>query len=310
MFFLSLNFVLRETIDKTRQLLSNLEIHEKAITLAKSLCVRVVRKTATDSANFSAPGDAVISFSAQNNCSMALSTTIIRFSPTPPIEPDAQSNLDLPDRPKCLDQVQAQHSKSLDPLPAQLSQNPQTSHASSALSCTRSQSESNFSFPGGGSCDLGPTFSKHPSDSGVRQLVKVDSGYCSNLNIQQSSSSNAAAAHSCQQWGGAPSAPSAAYVAGLGMPPTYPSEGLHYIPIPGLKPQCASSIDLPHQGDVQSLLAGRSLFNSQLNQHYLGPEVPMHPGGYHVGAAGNSLFGVSSTGWPFLFFLFFLIFLQ
>lgn len=231
---------------------------------------------------------------------MALSTTIIRFSPTPPIEPETQSNLDLLDRPKSLDQVQVQHSKSLDPLPAQLSQSPQTSHATSALSCTRSQSESNFNFPRGGSGEPGATFSKRPSDSGVRQLVKVDSGYCSNLNIQQSSSSNAAAAaQSCQQWGGAASVPSAAYVAGLGMAPTYPSEGLHYIPIPGIKPQCASLIDLPHQGDVQSLLAGRSLYNSQLNQHYLGPEVPMHPGGYHVGAAGNSLFGVSSTGWPF-----------
>lgn len=232
---------------------------------------------------------------------MALSTTIIRFSPTPPVEPDTLSNPDLLDRAKSLDQVQTQHSKSLDPLPAQLSQSPQTSHTSSVLSCTRSQSETNFSFPGSRSNELGPTFSKHPSDSGVRQLVKVDSGYCSNLNIQQSSSSSSAiaAAQSCQQWAGAPSVPSAAYVAGLGMPPTYPSEGLHYIPIPGLKPQCASLVDIPHQGDVQSLLAGRSLFNSQLNQHYLGPEVPMHPGRYHVGAAGNSLFGVSSTGWPF-----------
>lgn len=241
---------------------------------------------------------------------MALSTTIIRFSPTPPIEPETQSNPDLLNRPRSLDQVQAQHSKSLDPLPAQLSQSPQTSHASSALSCTRSHSESNFNFPGGQSGELGATFSKHPSDSGVRQLVKVDSGYCSNLNIQQSSSSssNAAAAQSCQQWGGVASVPSAAYVTGLGMPPTYPTEGLHYIPIPSLKPQCASLIDLPHQGDVQSLLAGRSLFNSHINQHYLGPEVPLHPGGYHVGAAGNGLFGVSSTGWPFYIYVYVYIF--
>lgn len=234
---------------------------------------------------------------SQNNCSMALSTTIIRFSPTPPVEPETQSHLDLLDRPKSLDQVQPQHSKSLDPLPAPLCQSPQPSHASSALSCTRSQSESNFNFPGGRSAELGAAFGKHLPDSGVRQLVKVDSGYCSNLNVQQSSSSAAA-----PQWGAAASLPSSTYVSGLGMPPTYPSEGLHYIPIPGLKPQCASLIDLPHQGDVQSLLAGRALFNSQLPQHYLGPEVPMHPGGYHVGATGNSLFRMSSTGrsFPFL----------
>ncbi|XP_075896846.1 centrosomal protein of 192 kDa isoform X3 [Nelusetta ayraudi] len=229
----------------------------------------------------------------KNNCSMALSTTIIRFSPTPPVEPETQSHLDLLDRPKSLDQVQPQHSKSLDPLPVPLCQSPQPSHASSALSCTRSQSESNFNFPGGRNAELGAAFGKHLPDSGVRQLVKVDSGYCSNLNVQQSSSSATAL-----QWGAAASLPSSAYVSGLGMPPTYPSEGLHYIPIPGLKPQCASLIDLPHQGDVQSLLAGRSLFNSQLPQHYLGPEVPMHPGGYHVGATGNSLFRMSSTGIP------------
>lgn len=240
---------------------------------------------------------------------MALSTTIIRFSPTPPVEPETQSNLDLLDRPKSLDQVQPQHSKSLDPLPGQLSQSTQASRASSALCCTRSQSESNFNCPGGRSCENGATFSKHPSDSGVQQLVKVDSGYCSNLNIQQisSTSSGTAAVQSCQQWGGAGSVPSAAFVAGRGMPSTYPSEGLHYMPIPGLKPQCANLIDLPYQGDVQSLLAGRSLFNSQLNQHYRGPEVPMHPAGYHVGAAGNSVFGVSSTGWPFFVYYILLI---
>lgn len=238
---------------------------------------------------------------------MALSTTIIRFSPTPPVEPEPHSNLGLPDRPKSLDQVQPQHSKSLDPLPAQLSQSPQTSHASSALCCTRSQSESNFDFPGARSGDSGQTFRKHPMDTGVRQLVKVDSGYCSNLNIQQSSnnSSGATAVPSCRQWGGAPSVPSAAYVAGLAMPTTYPSEGLHYMPVPVLKPQCSSLIDLPHQGDVQSLLAGRSLFNSQLNQHCLGPEVPIHPGSYHVAAAGNSLFGLSSTGQTFFFLHFY-----
>lgn len=229
---------------------------------------------------------------------MALSTTIIRFSPTPPVEPETQPHLNLLDRPKSLDHVQPQHSKSLDPLPAPLCQSPQASHASSALGCTRSQSESNFSFPGGRSAELGAALGKHLSDSGVRQLVKVDSGYCSNLNIQQSSSSSAAA----PQWDGAAALPSSAYVGGLGMPPTYPSEGLHYVPIPGLKTQCAGLIDLPHQGDVQSLLAGRALFNSQLPQHYLGPEVHLHPGGYHMGAAGNSLFGVASTGGPFFFF--------
>ncbi|XP_044065404.1 centrosomal protein of 192 kDa isoform X2 [Siniperca chuatsi] len=231
----------------------------------------------------------------KNNCTMALSTTIIRFSPTPPVEPDAQSNLDILCLPKSLDQMQPQHSKSLDPLPAQQCKSPEPSCSGSALSCTRSQSECNYQCPGDRTCDLsaGCRNHKHLSESIVRQLTKVDSGYCSNLNIQQTNST--AAPQSSQQWGAASSV-SSVYAGGLGITPSYSAEGLHYVPIPSFKPQCAGLIDLPHQGDMQSLLTGRSLFNSHLAQQYLGPEAPLHPGAYHVGATGNGLFGVSSTG--------------
>lgn len=235
----------------------------------------------------------------QNNCTMALSTTIIRFSPTPPVEPDAQSDLDILGLPKSLDQVHPQHSQSLDPLPAQQCKSPEPSRSASGLSCTRSQSECNYHCPGDrpGDISAGCRNHKHLSESNVRQLTKVDSGYCSNLNIQQTGSA-AAAQSSQQQWGPASSVSSSVYGSGLGMPPSYPSEGLHYVPIPSFKPQCAGLIDLPHQGDMQSLLAGRSLFNSHLAQQYLGPEAPLHPGAYHT---GNGLFSVSSTGMSFLF---------
>lgn len=231
---------------------------------------------------------------------MALSTTIIRFSPTPPVEPDAQSNLDILGPPKSLDQVQPQHSKSLDPLPAQQCKSPEPSCSSSALSCTRSQSECNYHCPGDRTSDLsaGCRNHKYLSESNVRQLTKVDSGYCSNLNIQQTNST--AAPQSSQHWGAASSVSSSTYAGGLGMPPSYSAEGLHYVPIPSFKPQCAGLIDLPHQGDMQALLAGRPLFNSQLAQQYLGPEAPLHPGAYHGGATGNGLFSVSSTGMSFL----------
>ncbi|XP_070768017.1 centrosomal protein of 192 kDa [Enoplosus armatus] len=234
----------------------------------------------------------------KNNCTMALSTTIIRFSPTPPVEPDAQSNLDILGLPKSLDQVQPQHSKSLDPLPAQQCKSPEPSCGASALSCTRSQSECNYHCPGDRTSDLsaGCRNHKHPSESNVRQLTKVDSGYCSNLNIQQTNST--APPQSSQQWGASSSVSSSVYAGGLGMPPSYSAEGLHYVPIPSFKPQCAGLIDLPHQGDMHSLLTGRSLFNSQLAQQYLGPEAPLHPGAYHVGATGNGLFSVTSTGIP------------
>uniref|UniRef100_UPI0037E7D549 centrosomal protein of 192 kDa n=1 Tax=Semicossyphus pulcher TaxID=241346 RepID=UPI0037E7D549 len=233
----------------------------------------------------------------KNNCTMALSTTIIRFSPTPPVEPDAQANLDIPGQPKSLDQVQAKHSKSLDLLPAQQCRSPEPFCSGSALTCTRSQSECNYHCPEDGTSDLSAGFRNHGplTESNVRQLTKVDSGYCSNLNIQQTSS--AAAPHSSQQWGATGSVSSSVYGGGLGMPPSYTAEGLHYVPIPSFKPQSAGMIDLPHQGDMQSLPSGHSLFNAQLSQ-YLGPEALLHPGVYHVGATGNGVFSVSSTGIP------------
>lgn len=235
---------------------------------------------------------------------MALSTTIIRFSPTPPVEPDAQSNLDILGLPKSLDQAQPQHSKSLDSLPPQQCKSPEPSRSGSALSCTRSQSECNYHCPGDRMADLSAGCRNHKrlSESNVRQLTKVDSGYCSNLNIQQSSTTTAP--QSSQQWGAASSVSSSVFAGGLGMPPSYQSEGLPYVPIPSFKPQCPGLIDLPHQGDMQSLLVGRSLFNSQLAQQYLGPEAQLHSGAYHVGATGNGLYGVSSSGMSFFLSMF------
>uniref|UniRef100_A0A4W6EYV6 Centrosomal protein 192 n=1 Tax=Lates calcarifer TaxID=8187 RepID=A0A4W6EYV6_LATCA len=227
---------------------------------------------------------------------MTLSTTIIRFSPTPPVEPDA--SLDVPCLPKSLDQVQPQHSKSLDPLPVQQCKSPEPSRSGSALSCTRSQSECNYHCPGDRTSDLsaGCRSHKHLSESNVRQLTKVDSGYCSNLNIQQTK--NTTAPQSSQQWGGVSSVSSSVYAGGLSMPPSYSSDGLHYVPIPSFKPQCAGLVDLPHQGDTQSL-TGHSLYNSQLAHQYLGSEVPLHPSAYHMRTTGNGLYGVSSTGMSF-----------
>lgn len=218
---------------------------------------------------------------------MALSTTIIRFSPTPPVEPDSPPN---PGFPKSLDQVQPQHSKSLDTLPAAQCKSPEASRSGSALSCTRSQSECNYHCPVERTSDFSAGCQNHKplTESNVRQLTKVDSGYCSNLNIQQSRSTTAP--QSSQQWGASSSVSSSVYAAGLG-------EELQYVPIPSFKPQCAAGlIDLPHQGDMQSLLTARSLYNSQLAQQYLGSDAPLHPSAFHLGTTGNGLYSVSSTG--------------
>lgn len=224
---------------------------------------------------------------------MALSTTIIRFSPTPPVEPE-QSNLDLP---KSLDQLPPQHSKSLDQLPAHLCKSPDPPCTTSALSCVRSQSECNFHSPQDRTDDGSPgrRNPQHLPASSGRQLIKVDSGYSSNLNIQHASSS--AAPQNSQQWEGPTSVSSSAYAGGLGIPPSYSTEALHYVPIPNFK--ATGLIDLPHQGDMQSILTARSLFNSQLAQQYLAPEAAVHPGAYHAGTLGNGLFAVSSTGMSF-----------
>lgn len=226
---------------------------------------------------------------------MALSTTIIRFSPTPPIEPD-ELNLDSLGLPKSLDQVQPQHSKSLDPLPAQQCKSPEPSRSGSALSCTRSQSECNYHCPTNRTGDIsaGLRDHKHLSESNARQLTKVDSGYCSNLNIQQTSSS--AGPQNSQQWGTASSVSSCVFAGGLNVPSSYSSDGLHYVPIPSLKPQCPGMINLPNQEDMQSLLSGHPLFNPPLNQQYLRPEAPLHPSVYHMGTTGNGVYSVSSTG--------------
>ncbi|XP_037533103.1 centrosomal protein of 192 kDa [Nematolebias whitei] len=210
----------------------------------------------------------------QNDSTMALSTTIIRFSPTPPVEAEAQPNLDSNGAPKSLDNVPPQHSRSLDPLPAEQRRSPEPSRSGSALSCTRSQSECNHRCPG--DVSAGCRNHKHVSESDIRKFHKVDSGYSSNLYIQQT---NCAAPQGSQQWG-------------LSLPPPYSAQGLHYAPIPSFRPPCPGMMDLPHKGDIQSLLTRRS----QLPLQYLGPEAALHP--FHVGPAGNTLYSASSTGLP------------
>uniref|UniRef100_A0A3B3D6E5 Centrosomal protein 192 n=1 Tax=Oryzias melastigma TaxID=30732 RepID=A0A3B3D6E5_ORYME len=212
----------------------------------------------------------------KNNSTMVLSTTIIRSSPTPPVEPEAQPDLNPPG----LNNIQPQHSKSLDPLPAQQYRGAEPPRSGSALSCTRSQSECNHRRGADGS--TGCRNHQHLPDVNAGQLTKVDSGYCSNLNIQQSSSSGAAL--NFQQW------PASACADGLGLPHSHSAEGLHYVPIPSFKPQFPGMAELSHKADLQSLLSGHSLFSSQLPQHFL------RAGAFPVGPTGNPLYSVPSTG--------------
>lgn len=195
---------------------------------------------------------------------MALSTTIIRSSPSPPLDPDLQSSVGKPGSAKSLDHA-LPHSKSLDPIPPQSSRSPCTSRSGSVLGCSRTQSECNYQCT---TADK-PGNQKVSTESNVQPLTKVDSGYLSNLNIQHSN--NATAPPGTQHW--TPSCP---------IPSVY---GANYVPIPSFKPQCNGMVDLPPQGDLQALLSGRSAFMPQLPQHYLG-------------LTSNGLYGAPLTGMP------------
>ncbi|XP_049586557.1 centrosomal protein of 192 kDa isoform X1 [Syngnathus scovelli] len=218
----------------------------------------------------------------KNDCTMALSTTIIRFSPTPPVEQDEE----ICSHSKSLE-VEPKHSKSLEQLPPQHCKNPETSCGSSNLRCTHSQSECSHGCPGEKIVGLSAN-SKNPPESKVKQVTKVDSGCSGNSHIPQSG--HAVAPPTSEQWKAASSAPPF-FPGGLGLPQSYSSEGLHYGPMK-FKPPYPGLIDYPHQGDMQGPLAS-SLVNSQITQQYLlRPDAHLNPGVYHVAATGTGLYSV------------------
>ncbi|XP_064883352.1 centrosomal protein of 192 kDa-like isoform X2 [Oncorhynchus nerka] len=221
----------------------------------------------------------------QSHGTMSLSTTIIRASPTPPVEgADTQSptGQELPPH------------RSTDVLcPPRQSKSPESPHHSngprsgSGLGFTRSQSECNYHC--GNNRDYNQQ--KRHSEPNSHLLTKLDSGYSSNLNIQQPSGMGG---QGNQQWSGVSAQGSEVYPGartGFGLPS---SEDLCYMPISSFKPQ-GSMVDLPP--GVPSLLTGRSLFSSQLAQQNLGSDGALHPGlplpapYHHMAAAGNGLYG-------------------
>nr|XP_046189178.1 LOW QUALITY PROTEIN: centrosomal protein of 192 kDa-like [Oncorhynchus gorbuscha] len=223
---------------------------------------------------------------------MSLSTTIIRASPTPLVEgADTQSptGQELPPH------------RSTDVLcPPRQSKSPESPHHSngprsgsvdlrsgSGLGFTRSQSECNYHC--GNNRDFNQQ--KRHSEPNSHLLNKLDSGYSSNLNIQQPSGMGG---QGNQQWSGVSAQGSEVYPGartGFGLPS---SEDLCYMPISSFKPQ-GSMVDLPP--GVPSLLTGRSLFSSQLAQQNLGSDGALHPGlplpapYHHMAIVGNGLYG-------------------
>ncbi|KAI4871290.1 hypothetical protein NFI96_019814 [Prochilodus magdalenae] len=195
----------------------------------------------------------------KQNKSMALSTTIIRASPTPPVEPiDANESV-------------GQSRNSVTVGSSNISQTlchavtPDLTHKASEVGlCSQSK------------CDQG----KGHSEPGPRLYTQGDSGFSSNLNIQHqpgagleqntqvSSVSGTGSEAFCGSRYGIPS--SSVCKAGdlrYGLAPNYNAQGI--------------LSDLAVGGP--SLLNGRSLFNTQLPQQYLNSEGPLQPSTYSLG---------------------------
>lgn len=174
---------------------------------------------------------------------MALSTTIIRASPTPPVEPFNNGNV---------------LSSSKSPEPLCHSEVPCLNQKTSELG-SRSQSESDFHKEKNG----------HPkgnrqSEPGPRLYTQGDSGYSSKLNIQQPPGTATEPVHQLLP-----------HVLGSGSCFGV-ADDLKYGPVPSYSSQGALS-------NLPSHLTGHSLFSSQLAQQYLSSEGPLHAPSYQIG---------------------------
>ncbi|KAJ8353763.1 hypothetical protein SKAU_G00213300 [Synaphobranchus kaupii] len=212
----------------------------------------------------------------KSNSSIALSTTIVRASPTPMMEQELpQSRPGDPLGQACSLEPRS-HNRSPDVRLEARSPDPRyTLDLDSPRTCSEH--------------GLHPeTREGHPqrrSEPIPRRPAQGDSGYCSNLNFQQPGASDQAP----PQWAGAPDKRGPRQVGGFGLPPSFPAEDLRYVPVSSFKPP-EPLLEPPPA--VPSLLAGRPLFSTQLAQQYLGADLPLHP--YHVGAAAAG-YGVCPT---------------
>lgn len=195
---------------------------------------------------------------------MSLSTTIIRASPTPPLEPvDANKpihqtyNGDLSSQSSCHAETPGL--------------NQQTSEHGSRI-----QNACNISKVYRHEC--GPV--NRQSESQPNLYTQVDSGYSSKLNIN--SQPGGPAEQNTNQVPHIPGAGSDAFLGSqYGPPPTsYKSEPLRYGLVPNYNSQGALS-DLTC--GVPALLTGRPLFSTQIPQQYLSAEGSLQASSYHIG---------------------------
>ncbi|KAM9489510.1 centrosomal protein of 192 kDa [Clarias gariepinus] len=198
----------------------------------------------------------------QKTNSMSLSTTIIRASPTPPIEPD--------------DATKPIHQTHNEDLSSQSSCHAETPGSNQPVSGHDSHIQTEYNIHKDFRHECGPV--SRQSESRINLYARVDSGYSSNLNINSQPGGpveqNITQVPNTHGTGG-----EAVHGSQYAPPPTsYTSEHLRY----GLAPNSQGTLSDLTCG-VPTLQPGRSLFTTQLPQQYLGRDASLQASSYPIG---------------------------
>ncbi|XP_056618795.1 centrosomal protein of 192 kDa isoform X1 [Triplophysa dalaica] len=192
----------------------------------------------------------------KKNHSMALSTTIIRASPTPPVEPFENGKI---------------LSSSKSPEPLSHAEIPGLTQKTSDL---RSHSDGDFHKD----CGNGYGRGNLHSEPGRRLHTQGDSGYSSKLNIQHPPGTSAETHQLLPHVLGSGSRFGIADDLTYGAGTNYSTQGAL----------------TNHPSGVPNLLTGHSLFAPQLAQQYLSSEGSLHTPSYQLGGP-SGFYGVSAT---------------
>lgn len=193
---------------------------------------------------------------------MSLSTTIIRASPTPPMEPD--------------DATKPIHQTHNEDLSSQSSCHAETPGSNQPVSGHDSHIQTEYNIHKDFRHECGPV--SRQSESRINLYARVDSGYSSNLNINSQPGGpveqNITQVPNTHGTGG-----EAVHGSQYAPPPTsYTSEHLRY----GLAPNSQGTLSDLTCG-VPTLQPGRSLFTTQLPQQYLGGDASLQASSYPIG---------------------------
>lgn len=204
---------------------------------------------------------------------MSLSTTIIRASPTPPVEP-ADANKPI-------------HQTHNGELSLQLSCHAKSPGSNQQMSEHGSHIQSDCNIHKDYRHEFGPV--NHQSMSHPSLYAQIDSGYSSNLNINNQP--GALMEQNIKQVTNNPSAGSEAFFGSQYGPPatSYKSESLRY----GLAPNSQGALSDLNCG-IPNLLNGRPLFSTQVPQQYLSTEGSLQASSYHIGPIAGS-YGVPAV---------------